>query len=74
MDIIKLATITMITVTEKSMTDKMWYLQLPKKIRSSRMISGFVALELVDIITTLLRTCSLSMRSKRASRFITAKV
>jgi hypothetical protein len=57
MAVIKAVTTLIVTVTEKTMTQKMWYLQLPPKIRSSRKISGFVTMELVDIIATLLREC-----------------
>jgi hypothetical protein len=70
--IIKPVTMIMATVTEKTMTHKVCYLRLPPKMRVSRKISGFVTVELVDIIATLLRLCSMLNRSKSALRLLTA--
>jgi hypothetical protein len=72
--IIKTVTIVTINMTEKTMTHKIEYLQLPPNMRLSQMISGFVAVELADIIETLPRDCSILKRSKRASRFVAARV
>jgi hypothetical protein len=43
-------------------------------MRVSWKISRFVTVELVDIIATLLRACSMLKISKRASKLVTAKV
>jgi hypothetical protein len=74
MAIIKPITIITITMTKKDMTHKMWYLQLPPRMESSQQIYVFLTVKLVGIIEIFRRVCSILKISKRASRFVKARV
>jgi hypothetical protein len=53
--IIKHITKIAVTLTEITITHKMWHMQLPVNMRSSRKMTGFVTVEIFGTIETLLK-------------------